>query len=69
MNNKTTVVLATVVFALVGTLVFASIVPYLSDASGKQKRVMTCPPPTGDMDGPPCGPPAKRIGPPGPRDR
>jgi hypothetical protein len=32
MNSKTTFVMAAVVFALVGTLVFASVAPYLSDA-------------------------------------
>jgi hypothetical protein len=30
MNNKTTLVIAAVVFVLVGTLVFAAIAPYLS---------------------------------------
>lgn len=43
MNNKTTVIVAVVVFALVGTLVFAAIAPYLSEVDASTKARPFCP--------------------------
>jgi hypothetical protein len=62
MNNKMTVVIAAVIFSLVGTLVFAAVAPYLSEVDAQRDRV-TCPRQTGHLS-PPCGPPARVIGPP-----
>jgi hypothetical protein len=36
MNNRATVILAAVVFALVGTLVFTAIAPYLSEVDASR---------------------------------
>ena len=59
--NTTTVVLATVIFALVGTLVFAAVAPYLSEVDARIK-MDNCPRQSPDgSDGLPdgqqgCGP-------------
>ena len=56
--NTTTVVLTAVVFALVSTLVFAAIAPYLSTGAHATVVVRKCPPnsPEGrtGSDGPGC---------------
>jgi len=63
--NTTTVVLAAVVFALVGTIVFAAIAPYLSEVNVQKGRVLQCgrgSPEANDGDtdnSPPCGPDRK----------
>lgn len=63
--NTTTVILAAVIFAFVGTLVFAAIAPYLSEVDAQKGRVIQCGPGSpeandGDADNsPPCGPDRK----------
>jgi hypothetical protein len=49
-------IVTAVVFALVGTLVFASVAPYLSEADGT-RLIKICPGPKGDQntDRPGCG--------------
>ena len=56
MNTITTVVLAAVIFGLVGTLVFAAIVPSLSEVDAKRDMMKICPlsSPNGGSP-PPCG--------------
>ena len=55
--DTTTVVLAAVVFALAGTLVFVAIAPYLSEVDARD-LARTCPKQSPDTDGPSngCGP-------------
>lgn len=63
--NGTTVVVATVIFALVGIMVFAAIAPYLSEEANAARCG-----PRGDEngEGPGCGhQPGKRVMPPKPR--
>ena len=60
MNTITTVVLAAVVFGLVGTLVFAAIVPSLSEVDAKRDAnrdmMKTCPLSSPNaVFPPPCG--------------
>jgi len=49
MNNKTTVVVTAVVFALVGTMVFAAVAPSLSQADATV-LIKKCPGPKGDQN-------------------
>jgi hypothetical protein len=42
--NSTTIIVATVIFVLVGTLVFAAIAPFMSEQNVDSKRPMTLPP-------------------------
>ena len=53
--NNATVVLATVIFALVGTLVIAAVVPYLSHVEGTV-LIKKCPKGDRNPDRPGCGP-------------
>ena len=44
MKNKTTIIIAAVVFVLVGTLVFAAIAPYLSNGAHATRISKPCAP-------------------------
>lgn len=57
MNNKMTIVLATIVLTLVGALVFAAFAPYLTEVNARGPP-MGCPEDSPDEDGPTngCGP-------------
>lgn len=57
MNSKITVFIAVVIFAMVGTMVFSAIVPYLSEVNARGPP-NGCPESSPDVDGPSngCGP-------------
>ena len=58
MYNKTTIVITAIVFALVGTMIFSAVAPYLAtevDARPPIKKTCNENSPNGGFSGPPCG--------------
>ena len=55
MSNLTTVVIAAVVFALVGTMVFSAVAPNVSIVNAKATRLHNACGPHNDLPSPPCG--------------
>lgn len=59
--NTITLVIAAVIFALVGTLVFGAILPSLHEVDAKRDTAVTCPKGTPHAGlSPPCGGPSGR---------
>ena len=54
--NNTTVVLAAVVFVLVGILIFAAVAPFLSSGVDATVLIKKCPKGDRNPDRPGCGP-------------